>query len=274
MKLIQKLFDFYLDASIHVAIAVYCLIRVTEFFLNIPADTHLSLYVFFGTIACYNFIKYGVEAEKYILVANRYHKNIQIFSFACLGIGLYHASFLNFQTWIAIGVLVVLTGLYALPILPTGIKLRSHGLLKIALVGLIWTGTTVVLPILALNETISWDILIEAIQRFVLVLILILPFEIRDLDYDSADLNTFPQRYGVANTKAFGYLASLLFFGLTFIKDDIGYREIIGCGVLFLLLVLLLYTTKRNQSRYFASFWVEAIPVFWWGVVWSLYSYF
>ena len=146
MKLLEKIFDFYLDASIHVAIAVYCLIRVSAIFLNISPDNHVTYYVFFATIACYNFIKYGVEAEKYILVANRYHKNIQVFSFVCLAFAVYHAYFLNQQTWMAIGFLIVLTGLYALPILPTGIKLRSHGLIKITLVGLIWAGTTVSTP--------------------------------------------------------------------------------------------------------------------------------
>ena len=274
MKLLEKIFDFYLDASIHVAIAVFCLIQVTVVFLNISPNNHLSFYVFFGTIACYNFIKYGVEAEKYILVANRYHKNIQFFSFACLGIAMYHAYFLNLQTWLAIGVLLILTGLYALPILPMGIKLRSLGLIKIALVGIIWAGTTVVLPFLATNEPISWDFTVEVMQRFVLVIVLLLPFEIRDLDYDSPDLNTLPQRYGVANTKLFGAFFTFLFFGLTFLKDDLSTYEAIGCGILFLTLGILMYITKRNQSRYFASFVVEAIPIFWWGIVWALYRYF
>lgn len=273
MKLVEKIFDFYLDASIHVAFAVFCLIRVTEEFLNIIPDNHLSYYVFFGTIACYNFIKYGVEAEKYILVANRYHKNIQYFSFGCLGVAIYHAYFLNLQTWIAIGILLVLTGLYALPILPMGIKLRSHGLLKIALVGIIWSGTTVVLPFLAINEPVSWDFGVETFQRFILVIVLLIPFEIRDLAYDNPDLKTLPQRIGVANTKFIGAFATIIFFCLTFLKDDLSTFEVISCGVLFITLGWVMYITKRKQSKYFASFWVEAIPIFWWGLVWSLDSY-
>ncbi len=274
MKLVEKIFDFYLDASIHVALAVFCLIQVTEEFLNITPNNHLSYYVFFGTIACYNFIKYGVEAEKYILVANRYHKNIQFFSFGCLGIAIYHAWFLNLQSWVAIGVLLVLTGLYALPILPMGIKLRSHGLLKIALVGIIWAGTTVVLPMLAINQPLSWDFGVETFQRFILVIVLLLPFEIRDLAYDNPNLNTLPQRIGVANTKIFGAFATVVFFSLTFLKDDLSMPEVISCGVLFLILGWVMYRTRRSQSKYFASFWVEAIPIYWWGVVWTLHSYF
>ncbi|MEX0288836.1 MAG: hypothetical protein AB3N14_06970 [Flavobacteriaceae bacterium] len=273
MRLLNRLFDFYLDASIHVALSVFCLVNITTVFLRIIPNEHLAYYIFFGTIACYNFIKYGVEAEKYILVANRYHRNIQFFSFICLGLAFYHAYFLNLNTWVGIGILMVLTGLYALPILPTGIKLRSLGVLKIVLVGLIWAGTTVVLPILAINEVASWDVIIEAIQRFILVIILLLPFEIRDLKYDNPELNTLPQRYGVANTKIIGAFLAVVFFFLTFLKDGLNSLIAISCGILFLILGGLMFVTKRDQSRYYAAFWVEAIPIVWWGIIWVLSRY-
>jgi len=78
MKLLLRFFNFYLDASIHVALAVFSLVYVTTITLNISINSHLIYFIFFGTIVCYNFIKYGVEADKYFLVANPYHKNIQI----------------------------------------------------------------------------------------------------------------------------------------------------------------------------------------------------
>ena len=241
-----------------------------QLLLGLEPNIHLGYYLFYGTIACYNFIKYGVEAEKYILVANRYHRNIQFFSFICLALAIYHAYFLNLNTWFGIAILMMLTGLYALPILPTGIKLRSLGLLKIVLVGLIWAGSTVVLPILAINKTISWDVGIEAVQRFILVVILLVPFEIRDLKYDHPDLNTLPQRYGVTKTKIFGAFLAITFFFLTFLKDHLNSLIVISSGILFLVLGSLMYITKRNQARYFAAFWVEAIPIFWLGIIWVL----
>ena len=63
----------------------FVFVFLTGSILNIPIDEHLAFFLFFSTIASYNFIKYGLEAEKYILVANRYHKNIQFFSFIALG---------------------------------------------------------------------------------------------------------------------------------------------------------------------------------------------
>jgi hypothetical protein len=264
MKFLRRIFDFYLDASIHVAFAVWTLLQITGRLLQIEISVNLSYYLFFGTIACYNFVKYGVEAKKYVLVAKVYQRYIQLVSLIALAIALYHLFFLSLQTWGIIGCIAILTGLYALPVLPKARNLRSLGVLKIILVGLIWAVSTVILPIIATGGTIRWDACIECLQRFILVLILLIPFEIRDLAYDSPTLGTLPQRIGPTNTKKIGILATLLFFFLTFLKDDLRPLDSLGKGVLCLLLGVTLFKTKRKQSKYFASFWVEAIPIFWW----------
>jgi hypothetical protein len=40
-----------------------------------------------------------------------------------------------------------------------------------------------------------------------------------------------------------------------------------GKGILFLAVAIVLLATPRQQSKYFASFWVEAMPIFWWLVL-------
>ncbi len=263
MRWLKRIFDFYLDASIHVALAVFSLVEVTCLTFNISSDSHFSWFLFFGTIASYNFIKYGVEAEKYFKVANRYHKSIQFFSFIALGFAIYHSYFLKTSVWLGIFSLVFFTGLYAIPVLPKAKNLRSLGGLKIFIVALVWAGATVILPSLTTSNVISWDIWIETLQRFLFVLILIVPFEVRDLEYDHKDLKTLPQRYGVARTKIIGSFLVLPFFFSTFMKDEIPVFDVIGKGILFLLLGILMFKTRRNRSKYFASFWVEGIPIFW-----------
>lgn len=265
MKWLKRIFDFYLDASIHVALAIYVLVQITYQTLNIPPDYHLTFFIFFGSITCYNFIKYGVEAEKYILVANQYHKGIQFLSFVSFGFALYHGYFLSFDVWVGVVGLILLTGLYALPVLPKAKNLRSWGGLKIFVVALVWAGATVLLPVLSSNQLISWDIGVETFQRFVLIFILLIPFEIRDLKYDKPELKTLPQRYGVTNSKIFAGFGILVFFFSTFLKDGISNENLILKGILFLILGIMVFITKRNQSKYFASFWVEALPIFWYG---------
>ncbi len=270
MTWFRRIFNFYLDSSIHVALAVFSLVQVTLLTFNIATHHHFSWFLFFGTITSYNFIKYGVEAEKYIKVANQYHKSIQLFSFIAFIGAIYHAYFLNLDVWLGVFVLLFLTALYAIPVLPHARNLRSLGGLKVFVVALVWAGTTVTLPNLVTNNFISWDIWVETFQRFLVVLILLIPFEIRDLKYDDLALKTLPQRYGVTKTKTIGAFMVVIFFFCTFMKDEIPTFELIGKGILFLVLGSLMFVTKRNQSTYFASFWVEGIPILWYILVLGL----
>lgn len=267
MKALQSIFDFYLDASVHIAFSILALVHVTSITLNIAVDTHLCWFLFFGSIACYNFVKYGVEADKYFLVTDRHQKHIQWASLLALCLATYHGYFLSGTVYIAIVVLVALTGLYAIPVLPHTKNLRNLGGLKIFVVALVWAGATVILPVVAAEASISWDVGVETLQRFLLVLILLVPFEIRDLAYDSPELRTLPQRFGITGTKIIGVCAIVPFFMLTLLKDVVSPVELMANAVLCLVLGLLIGSTKRNQRPYFSSFLVEAVPIFWWGLL-------
>ncbi len=273
MSLLKKFFDFYIDASIHVALSVYSLAYISTYLLEISMDKNLAYFLFFGTIASYNFIKYGVEAKKYILVANKYHKNIQFVSFIALAIALYYGWFLTYNTWLVIIGLVLYVGLYTLPILPKAKNLRSLGGLKVFIVALVWSGATVILPVIAAKDIVYWDVIVEAIQRFILVLVLLIPFEIRDLQYDAPELRTIPQRYGATKTKIFGAFITVAFYFITFLKDHVSILDALSKGILFLTFGMLMLETGNAKKKYFASFWVEAIPIMWYAVILGL-SYF
>lgn len=231
---------------------------------------NLFSFIFFCSIACYNFIKYGVEIKKYLRLSNQYHGYIRFFSFVCSGITIYHLFFLEWRTIFVLGILGLFTALYALPILPGTRNLRSLASFKIFPVAIVWAGTTVVLPVLAAGFAFSWDVWIETIQRLILVLILILPFEIRDMKYDPPELKTFPRRYGIVKTKILGILSIFLFLFLTLLKDETTQLEILSKTLLSLGMGSILLVTNKNQNKYFSAFWVEAIPIFWWILIWVL----
>lgn len=264
MKWVIRFFNFYLDASFHVALAAFSFIQITAILLHIPYNRHLNLTLFFGTLACYNFIKYGVEAEKYLLVSGSYQKWIQAVSILSLGLALYHFYFLPRTVWIGFGLLSLLTAFYTLPVLPQSKNLRSLGGFKIFIVAGAWAIATVVIPILVVNRSIFWDETIELTQRFILVVVLMLPFEIRDLKYDPPALRTLPQVIGIKRTKLVGVLGAFFFLFLTFLKDHPSNAEITSKGIIFMLLLALLWGTKREQHSYFASLWVDAVPLVWW----------
>lgn len=267
MRWVKKLFDFYLDASIHVALAVVSLYGVSVILLDLSPNTGLMAFLGLSTVVCYNFMKYGVEAEKYLILSNKYHKIIQVFSFICFGIALYFGLQLQFQIVLWVGVFGVLSIFYALPVLPRYRNLRSLGVLKIFIVAIVWAGFTVILPLLDAEIEIKWDAFLLIAQRFLLVLALILPFEIRDMKYDAPEMGTVPQRMGLKGSLRFGYVLTGLFFLLTFLKDDISLLEIGSRLLVAVVLCYLLYKTREKQTRYFASFWVEGIPIGWWALL-------
>ena len=273
MGWLGRIFNFYLDASVHVAFAVISLLMITNIFLNILPEQHLILFVFFGTVPSYNFIKYGAQAKKYILVKNSYHRQIQIFSLILSALAAYHFFFLSYEVWLVCFILALLISLYALPVSSKHKNLRNSGIIKVLLVALVWTGTTFIFPVVASVVSFSWDIGLQILQQFILILILLIPFEIRDLEYDELNLQTIPQRIGVSKTKNLGLLLSFIFLMITFLKDDISRLEIIGKTILFLMLNVMLLLTHRNQSKYFASFFVESIPICWLGMLIILENY-
>lgn len=274
MKVLKSIFDFYLDASIHVALAVLSLAGVTFHLLGISSDIDLLGFIFFGVIVCYNFIKYGVEAYKYLIVSNAYHKIIQAFSFVSFGFALYFLVQLDVKIWWATAVLGFLSALYAVPFLPSAKNLRSLGGLKIYIVAFVWAGFTVLLPVLDTQMSLDWDFWILFLQRFLLVLVLIIPFEIRDMQWDDKALRTLPQVLGIRLTLNLGIVLAVVFFLLTFLKDSAHQVEIVLRFGLTMVIIFVLLATKRMKSKYFVSFWVEAIPIFWFGMFWWIERFF
>lgn len=261
MLFLKQLFRFYINASIHVALAVVSLYTLNAQHLNILVNRNVIGFLFFATIVCYNFVKYGVEAEKYLIVAKPSHRPIQVFSFLAFVLCVYFFFQLPPRLWMVITVLTIISALYAIPFLPKSRNLRSLGGLKIFLVAAVWIGFTVILPAVEHQLGFSKELVLLGFQNFVLVLVLILPFEIRDLKYDKAELKTLPQRWGVTRTKQFGYVLILIFFLIGIVMAKNQFRSIIFCCLSSFLLVFVLFGTKQKQSTYFASFWVEGVPM-------------
>src|SRR5690606_22438663 len=95
---------------------------------------------------------------------------------------------------------------------------------------------------------------------------LILPFEIRDMNKDIAHLSTIPQKLGSTRTKQLGYVLVIVFILNEFLKREIHITYALSLVVLGILSILFLKNSTVDQGKYFASFWVEAAPMFWIGI--------
>ncbi|MBT8210193.1 MAG: hypothetical protein KJP14_06665 [Eudoraea sp.] len=199
-------------------------------------------------------------------MSNGYHRAIQLFSFVNLIIALCYIHQLHKLSWIVLIVTGLFIGVYAIPIYPQAKNLRNYGILKVFLVALVWTLITFVLPVAQYSIEPGWDVYLLSIQRFLLILVLMIPFEIRDLEYDPPELRTIPQRIGITATKRIGFFLVGVYFLMIFLKDELQPMEGLANGILLFFLVFTLAMARKGQSRYYASFWVEAVPIFW-GVI-------
>lgn len=269
MSFLKKILDFYIDCSIHVALAVFSLSWITLIEFHIPYNENLLFFNFYASITGYNFVKYFGLARFHHRSLTRWLKLVQIFSLFCFVLMCYYACQLEVRTLFVILVFGMITFLYAIPFLPSKMiydsnkNLRNISGLKVYIIALVWAGVTVFLPLINNNHPINTDVILVVAQRFVLVVVLMFPFEIRDLNYDNLKLATIPQKIGIKNTKIIGILLLMLFFFLEFFKDEISANNIIALLITTFITLLLLIFANRNQGRYYSSFWVESVPILW-----------
>ena len=206
MMLLKRLLDFYINSSLHVALAVLSFCVLTTYELDLNSSIVLFSAVFCAAIVGYNFVKYFGLAKFYYRSLTTKLKYIQLVSaLSILGLGY---AFLQLQsaTQMLLFFLGLITFFYAIPMgLKTPKNLRSIGGVKIYIIAFVWAMTTVALPILESQLLLNFEHWILIVQRTFIIIVLMLPFEIRDLDLDQIYLSTIPQKIGVRNTKIIGY---------------------------------------------------------------------
>lgn len=265
MKIFRQLFYFYIKGSIHVALSCLTLLLITQQQLFFFTSFSLNAFVFFSTLLAYNFVKYEslVRAKK-VKFRNEL-KAILLFSGLVFIGTIYYFFQLQSSTQLGVFFIVALTLLYALPFFPNQSNARNWKGIKIYIVSLCWTLATVVLPALEGGFSLDSLVLIYGLQRFILVFVLIIIFEIVDLKNDDPLLQTVPQQIGVWPTKKLGFGLLLLFLALDFLNGNFSF-----ISVFFVLVTaLFLAFATKNRSRLYTMFWVEAIPIF--GLVLQLF---
>lgn len=273
MVLVKKIFDFYIKSSLHVALSAYALVSMTMYFFNISENFEVKAFAFFGTIVGYNFVKYDALARLNKIRIKKELRLIMVLSLFSALASFYYFLKLQFITK-SLGVLFfLLVLLYTLPFFPNKRNARNWKGIKIYIVSLCWVGVTVLLPLINAKIGFTLDVLLISIQRFILIFVLVLIFEIIDINTDDPHLQTVPQQIGVEKTKLLGYGLLTVLLLLEFLYE--ANQDYIPLAFKFIVsgsIALFLYFANENRSRYYASFWVESIPIFWWLILVFVYD--
>lgn len=266
MKVLSGIFRFYINSSIHVSLAICSLILITLTRYKYPIDIYYLAFSFFASVVAYNFVKYSKVAKLYHRRLTKSMKAIQIFTLLSIVLFTIFITFVKRDTVLSLLPFAFLTLLYAIPVYPNSKNLRSISGVKIFIIGCVWVGVTVVAPVVHSDGDFNQDIVIEMVQRFLFIVVMMLPFEVRDLPYDPKELNTIPQQIGVTRTKFFGSILLILFLLLSAFKNTYSSVEALSTAIITIISLLFLWGTSKEQSEYYCSFWVESIPIFWMGI--------
>ena len=95
------------------------------------------------------------------------------------------AFFLKLETILFAVLLFFICLMYAFPLGLSNSNLRNVGKVKLFLVAVCWSGSTIVLPAIENEIQNIYQTIILVIQFFILVIIYTIPFEIRDMEHDS-----------------------------------------------------------------------------------------
>src|SRR5690606_38590872 len=157
---------------------------MTSLLLELPIDKNLLLFVFLSSVVGYNYAKY----PDYFLdkIQLKKPKTITWLSVFCGLVAVFFLFALNSFPQIAVLVTGLLTLFYVFPLF----NFRSLSGVKIYIVALCWVIFTLLLPVFQMGFELNSDVFLKCIQRFLLIIILILIFEIIDLKEDNQKLKT------------------------------------------------------------------------------------
>ena len=265
MRQLQQLLDFYIFSNIHVALATFCLTKITLLAFGIQSND-IAWFVFFSTVLSYNYIRLyrgsEIKTNWFVEWITSYKKILVVISLISLVGIIFYGFKLNTNTLFALIPFGFATLFYVMPF-GKGKSLRAIAKFKLFLIGFCWAGVTVLLPVIENDIALTKDIIIIFLQRFLFVLAITVPFDIRDLNFDSKFLMTLPQMFGVDKVKRMGLLFLMFFLGLNFLKSNFNIQELRVELIIALVSLLFLVRAKEDQHKYYSALFVEAIPIIW-----------
>jgi hypothetical protein len=271
MSFLKNTLDFYIFSNIHVSIAGFCLTKITLLKFGIT-DNLVPFFVLFSIIISYNFIRFlEIKWDRLNWFKNWFFEHqytlFILFSLSVLGLGyiMFFSDF-NLNSIVILFPFAFMTFFYVLPLFKIGkieFSFRNFPSVKIISIAIAWAGITVFFPLYNAGYEFTSSVYIEFIQRFLILISITIPFDIRDVNVDPRSLKTIPQLVGVKASKIIGYALLLVFVLLELYINNLANLNTYILIVIALIAALFLAFSTPQKSRYYTSFWVEAIPILW-----------
>lgn len=265
MGLFKRWFSFYVFGNIHVGLAAYCLTKITLAEFSI-VNGSLAIFVFFSTILAYNFIRAFQIDRINGMIATWIRSNkaaLIVLNSCCLALVIFFSLDFNFYELLVLLPFLLTSVFYVVPLSPNIRGLRNIPGLKLFLISITWAGVTLYFPLTVAGLQSMEGIWIIFLQRLLFIMAITIPFDIRDAQFDIADLKTVPQMIGIDNSKVVATVAMIIFVLLELPMKDVNTTSFAITIVIAAISVVSILFAGVRQKRFYSSFWVESIPVLW-----------
>ena len=261
-KKFKLLFDYYIHSSLHVSFCVICYIILINLINQIHVNWEDIVFVFFTTFFSYNFIKFNEILTSINKPVSPLLKFFFLKALISLIISLYLFFNLSSLKQIFVVIISIITFLYTIPLI-SNFTLRDNPILKILTVAFCWTTLIVLFPFFGVLDFVN--IVYYSFLIFCLVTAQMIPFEIRDMLKDKDLVKTIIHNYGIKYSKNIGYsvlIIALLFTMITgYLSENIVFKNSIL--IIILITAILVNFSREKQNKYYSSFIVESVPIYW-----------
>ena len=261
-KKFKLLFDYYINSSLHVSFCVICYIISINLINQIHVNWEDIAFVFFTTFFSYNFIKFNELLTSINKPVSLLLKSFFLKALISLVISLYLFFNLSSSKQIFVVIISIVTVLYTIPLI-SNYTLRDNPILKILTVAFCWTMLIVIFPFFGVLDFVN--IVYYSLLIFCLVTAQMIPFEIRDMLKDKDLVKTIIHNYGIKYSKNIGYFVLIIALLFTMITGYLLENLVFKNSILIIILItaVLVNFSREKQNKYYSSFIVESVPVYW-----------
>lgn len=268
-KYFRDSLDFLLFSNLFIALCAVAQGLVTYQLLGLKPEKYILGLLFFSTLAQYNFSilltrpkdpqKSQFRRVRWIFSHYRLMISVTIVSILSL---IPLVFFLSVPSQVLLFFLAIISVAYGLPIFSFHEKkfgLRNIPGIKLFLIAMVWSFSTVLLPILELEGTNVFhmstsDTILLVAKRFLFIAAITVPFDIRDLFQDrSSALRTIPVILGEKKAYIFCQALLIAYLILLFLFSESFDQNFIALALTIILSGWLIFKSNfvRNEYYYF-----------------------
>lgn len=209
-RFLRNSIDLLLYGGTFIGLGAACMTALSFEIIG-TVQSHLNYILFVGTSTAALYCAHRVVGLKRVAhivnssrfeVIRKYQSHIWVYTivWTVISIWLFYSIVEQNLMFMLVPGALIASG-YVLPILPGKKRLRDLGWGKILMIGWSWGWLTAFIPFIYFTHTSIFLASIHGIERMLFIILITIPFEIRDIDIDySVGLVTMPTKFGKKKT--------------------------------------------------------------------------